>query len=173
MSRFFLDTEFIEAGPKHPLYLISIGIVAENGAEYYAESSEFPSNLASPWVREHVFPLLTWKTAKPLSKICQEICQFVKSQSPVVLIQSAPGVEKYTKPKFWGWFSSYDWVLFCQIFGTMMDLPIHWPQYCNDLKQLCVSKGDPKLIKPENEHHALVDARWNRDMYNFLMKDNS
>lgn len=75
------------------------------------------------------------------------------------------------KPEFWGYYSDYDWVAFCQIFGTMMDLPKGWPMYCRDLKQLCVDLGDPKLPQQgTDEHNALNDARWNKKAYEFLMK---
>ena len=49
---YFLDTEFIE----HPntIQLISIGIVSEDGREYYAVSSEFNYDDADEWVKENV-----------------------------------------------------------------------------------------------------------------------
>ncbi len=51
----------------------------------------------------------------------------------------------------------------------MMDLPEGWPKFCRDLKQLSVDLGSPKHPPdPEGEHDALIDARWNRDLYNFL-----
>jgi hypothetical protein len=51
----------------------------------------------------------------------------------------------------------------------MMDLPKGWPMFCMDLKQLCVLKGDPRLPEQTStEHHALADARWNRDIYRWL-----
>ena len=41
--RYFLDTEFIENGPKKPVQLISIGIVAEDLRQLYRISAEFIS----------------------------------------------------------------------------------------------------------------------------------
>src|SRR5207302_7953785 len=60
------DTEFIESGPEHPIDLISIGIVCEDGREYYGQSVEFEPKKASDWVKEHVFPhleLCPWANA--------------------------------------------------------------------------------------------------------------
>ena len=38
-----------------------------------------------------------------------------------------------------------------------------------DLKQLAVEKGNPELPKQASgEHHALADARWNREVHAFL-----
>ena len=74
------------------------------------------------------------------------------------------------KPEFWAYSASYDWVVFCWIFGEMIDLPEHFPMYCNDLKQLADFIGNPEFRKLDDssEHNALEDAIWNRDFYDFL-----
>ncbi len=55
--KYWMDTEYIER--MHSLDLISIGLVAEDGREFYAESSEVDWTKASRWVLEHVRPKLT------------------------------------------------------------------------------------------------------------------
>ena len=50
--RYFYDTEFIEDGKT--IDLVSIGVVAEDGREYYAVSTEFNESKAGPWVRANV-----------------------------------------------------------------------------------------------------------------------
>ena len=57
--KYWLDTEFI-ARP-YTIDLISIGIVAENGREFYAESNETDWSKASPWTLENVRPQLDGK----------------------------------------------------------------------------------------------------------------
>lgn len=47
----------------------------------------------------------------------------------------------YDDPEFYGYYSDYDWVLFCTMFGTMMDLPDGMPMYCIDLKQMLDEKA--------------------------------
>ncbi|HXO12259.1 MAG TPA: hypothetical protein VN871_07835, partial [Mycobacterium sp.] len=54
--RYFYDTEFIDDG--YNIELISIGIVAEDGREYYAVSTEFNPERAGNWVRANVLPKL-------------------------------------------------------------------------------------------------------------------
>ena len=46
--KYFYDTEFIEDGST--IELVSIGIVAEDGREYYAVSRDFDATRASDWV---------------------------------------------------------------------------------------------------------------------------
>jgi hypothetical protein len=71
-------------------------------------------------------------------------------------------------PEFWGYFSDYDWVVFCWLWGAMLNLPKNFPKYCLDLKQRAWELGvKPKDLLPacEGEHNALIDARWNRELF--------
>lgn len=161
--RYFLDTEFIESGPKKPIQLISIGIVSEDGREYYAISSEFNAKDASPWVGENVLAHLESESVVPrltLREIAIEIYDFIWPDT------------NRPKPEFWGYYSDYDWVVFCQIFGAMMALPKGFPMYCRDIKQLCDDLGNPKLPEQDStEHNALNDAQWNKRAWAFLIGD--
>ena len=47
LVQYFYDTEFIENG--RTIDLVSIGVVAEDGREFYAVSKEFDANAAGPW----------------------------------------------------------------------------------------------------------------------------
>lgn len=140
--RFWFDTEFLEDG--RSIELISIGLVAEDGREYYAETpgAEFLSG-STDWLKENVKPHLTGPTFAR-TKIAREIVTFVGDE-----------------PEFWAYYADYDWVALCQLYGRMIDLPVSWPMFCRDVKQLCDSMGDPPLPKQDSqEHHALADARW-------------
>jgi hypothetical protein len=46
---------------------------------------------------------------------------------------------------FWGYFPAYDWIAFCWLFGSMDELPFHYPQLCLDIKQWAIELGDPEL----------------------------
>ena len=49
--RYFYDCEFIEDG--RVIDLVSIGVVDENGREFYAISTEFDERPAVAWVRRN------------------------------------------------------------------------------------------------------------------------
>lgn len=163
--RYWLDTEFIEDGKT--IDLISIGIVAEDGRELYRENRSADLSKASDWVKEHVIPSLHGPqcpggypaTDCPLRSpfgIRLDVLEFCD-------------IKKHGRPEFWGYYADYDWVAVCQLFGTMMDLPRGWPMYCRDLKQWCDDLGNPSLAKQgDDEHNALADARWNKEVYAFL-----
>lgn len=148
--RFFFDTEFIDDGKT--IDLISIGIKAEDGREYYAESYEFNRSCANEWFINNVLPHLR-EVPKPRAVIAAEIIGFVGQG-----------------PEFWGYYSSYDWVALCQLYGPMIARPSEWPMYCMDLKQFCLSLGNPRLPPQEgkDKHDAMCDARWNFESFKFL-----
>lgn len=154
--RFFLDTEFSERGSTYPIQLISIGIVCEDGRVLYAENKQCDLASCNDWVKKNVVPNLHGPRYT-VAEIGQAIKTFVGDD----------------KPEFWGYYSDYDWVVFCQIFGSMVDLPKGWPMYCRDIKQLCDSKGNPQLPKQSTiEHNALDDALWNKEAWEFLNATN-
>jgi len=72
-------------------------------------------------------------------------------------------------PEFWAFYSSYDWVALCQLYGTMMDLPGGWPMFCNDLKQLMGEVG-VEIVDSRNIHGALAEAEWCKNTYEYLEK---
>lgn len=156
--RFWFDTEFIEDGKT--IDLMSIGIVAEDGREFYAESNECDLSRASPWVKENVIPHLIhgYEGRVHMSRkaIGNAVVSFVGTE----------------KPELWAYYADYDWVALCQLFGTMMDLPKGWPMYCRDVKQIADMLGNPKLPEQgRGEHHALDDAKWTKQAWHFLVAE--
>lgn len=174
--KYFLDTEFIEDGKT--IDLISIGIVSEDGREYYAVSTGFNPSKASDWVLENVLLPMGigrkgWISApdllSPSQKNHWDSQRTLKQIGEEILIFLNPSI--HGKPEFWGYYSDYDWVVFCQIWGTMMDLPSDFPMYCRDLKQWCDQLGNPRLPSQDDaKHNALNDAKWNRKAWNFLQE---
>ncbi len=219
--KYFIDFEFIEGFHKplfgkrrHFIDMISVGIVREDGAEYYAISSEYNYKDASQWVKDNVirpmyiqnihrdernrldrsnFHKYYGKTNKQISKEIIEFCTFKKLHNDSIN-HPAQNIWEYEYPEFYGYYSDYDWVLFCSLFGTMMDLPDGFPMHCIDLKQIVDDKfkehydiysdyGRVKfnrskefeewkksLPRQMDEHNALADAKWNKKLYEFLTR---
>lgn len=156
--RYWLDTEFIEDGKT--IDLISIGIVAEDGREFYGISLDCDHSKASEWVRDNVIAHLP--TVKDLNN--RWMTRDFMQQSIIDFCDPF-----YGKPEFWAYYADYDWVVFAQVFGTMMDLPKGFPMYCRDIKQECDRLGNPELPEQgKGEHNALEDARWNKKAWEFL-----
>lgn len=174
--KYFFDFEFIEDGKT--IDPISLGIVAEDGREYYAVFKEFNQIhfFANPWLVENVLPGLPitkyrpeepWSWANAESDFREPVWRSREDIKQDILYFVDP--YQFGKPSFWAYYADYDWVTLCQLFGRMIDLPKNWPMYCNDIKQLAVSVGDPKLPEQgKGEHNALADAKWNKQAYEFL-----
>ncbi len=151
--KYWIDTEFI-AKP-FVVDLVSIGVVAEDGRAFYAESSEADWAKASPWTLENVRPQLDGK-AMTTEAISYALRDFTDHDE---------------HPVFWGYFPAYDWVAFVGLFGGLEELPFHYPQLCLDIKQWAIELGDPELPRQTTSaHHALNDARWTRDAWTFLAR---
>ena len=252
MSKYFIDLEFLEGtqegwfGETKPtIDLISIGIVCEDGREYYAISKDFnlkeawnrydevvnkhyplgPEYNRVYWIRDNVLKpiwielslkkdpkytkeeimyvwdkltnseryfrmkLLFQLFGKTNKQIAKEIQHFVANR-PIEANKEQWILDYDTKDvSFYGYYCDYDWVVFCWLFGKMIDLPKGFPMYCNDLQQESdriynikkeeyikgggrnfISKISNHLDYPKqtNEHNALADARWNYELYKFL-----
>lgn len=202
--KYFLDTEFHEYKPTltniNTIELISIGIVREDGKELYLVSRNFSviSAFDNEWLKENVLRNIfnefnddekrkfNWIQYQEVvsgkgisnSEIKQEIIDFVGDDE---------------NPTFYGYYADYDWVVFCWLFGRMIDLPRNFPMYCRDLKQMLDERVSAEHLselhshghstlslekvkslsnhpKQENEHNALADARWNKKLYEFLFQ---
>lgn len=150
---YWFDTEFIDN--TKTIDLISIGIVSEDNRTYYAVSNEFDASTADRWVTKHVLnqlpPDSEWKSRETIK---QELLRFIGK----------------TKPHFWVYNGAYDWVIMCQLFGHMRDLPKKFPWFAFDIKQLWHEVGCPDL-PPFNHgkaHNALDDALWTKQSWEYL-----
>lgn len=152
--KYFFDTEFHEDG--RTIDFISIGIVAEDGREYYAVNRDADWNRigAHPWlvanVVPHLPPMQEWK---PKAQIRDEVKDFL-------LVDGEPD------PELWAWFAAYDHVVLAQLFGTMMDLPAGIPMYTHDLRSY-VDWANVRSLpnQAEGVHDALQDARHLKRMH--------
>lgn len=164
-KKYFIDTEFhehkkpikflgITIAKVRTIDLISIGIVCEDGRTYYAINRDLNLKHAKKdkWLKENVLsklpakqelypphgsPLIWQKSMRwlPMCQIRQEIIDFCGGKPDW---DESGTFYKYddTTPIFYGYYADYDWVVFCWIFGTMMQLPNGFPMYAIDLKQM-------------------------------------
>lgn len=147
--RFFYDCEFIEDG--NTIELISIGMVDEQGREYYAVSTEFDPQRAGDWVRSHVLPKLpppadpAWRSR---AAIRDTLFGFLTSAGE--------------RLELWAWLAAYDHVALAQLWGPMPALPRALPRFTRELRQRWEDMGKPALPPPPTDaHDALADARHN------------
>lgn len=179
MSAVDYDLEFLEDG--RTIELISIGMVCDDGREYYAVNSEMPVDriLNHQWLKANVWPHLPLRGYKPAPQmnalqqsdgsldlhdtrvrpkrvIANEVRDF---------IQATPDVE------LWANYGAYDHVALAQLWGQMIHLPEGIPMFTHDIQQERARLSIPYDALPQQqagEHHALADARHNQTVRRWL-----
>jgi hypothetical protein len=155
--RYFYDTEFIDNG--RIIDLISIGVVAADGREYYAVSTEFDPESAGRGVRTHVLP----KLPSPASPVWRSRRQIRED------LEDFLGVDGDEPIELWAWVGAYDHVALCQLWGPMTSLPPQIPRFTRELRQVWEDRGSPRMPpRPSDTHDALVDARHNRRRFELM-----
>lgn len=179
--RVYYDAEFIEDG--HTIDLISIGMVADDGHEYYAVSSEFSmaALAANPWLVENVWPSLPriggdarmhiptrglFGRPRPHHKLLGDLfdrnAPEVKPRAVIArevadFLLGADHRRTMMVPylELWADYGAYDHVALCQLYGPMIDLPEGVPMFTHDLRQEVARLGlkDSDLPQQAAGHH--------------------
>lgn len=159
MTIYCYDTEFLEDGLT--IDLISIGIVCEDGREYYAINADAAWHriVRDDWLMKNVVQCLgDFAAFRPKQLIAYEVAEFLLGGK--------------TAPELWAYFSAYDHVALAQLWGKMIDLPTGIPMRSNDVRQEMERLDVPSDAVPQSGalHNALEDARWNWDMLRELRR---
>jgi hypothetical protein len=171
--RIFLSAEVIEDG--NTIEPISIGMVDERDCALHLCNSECDLSCAEEWVKQFVFPQLPPDTGRGFEIVeSMELNGLRVLQGWGTRKQIADQVLAFMggdTPEFWGYYSDYDWVVLCQLFGKRSALPVGWPMFCSDLRQLMhhsVVRRSSLPIRSCAEHNAIADAVWVRSSVQFI-----
>ncbi|MFD5910206.1 3'-5' exoribonuclease domain-containing protein [Streptomyces massasporeus] len=170
------DLEFLEDG-RH-IELISIGMVCDDGREYYAVNRDMPVRKIRKykWLMENVVPSLpkghgdrrnlvpkSWlfdyanPVVKHRARIADDVLDFIRAAGPDV--------------QLWANYGAYDHVALAQLWGRMIDLPEGVPMFTCDIQQERARLGlrwDELPKQESGEHNALADARHNQFVRRWL-----
>lgn len=175
--RYFFDCEFDEDG--ETIKPLSIGIKAEDGRTFYAEWYGADLDRCNDFVKANVLPHMKWlgnPAAIPAAPCLNSVSSDTHQHAHLEMCDSAEMIRNFLvkwigddDPEFWAYYATYDWMVMCQLFGRMIDLPKRWPKYVLDIVQRLklADKGGWTIPIPEQsgtEHHALADAEWNFDV---------
>lgn len=182
MTALDYDLEFLEDGST--IELISIGIVCDDGREYYAVNRDMPVRRIRKhkWLMENVVPGLPkahgdrrltmpkrWlfdyadPAVKRRKRIAAEVAAFIQATGDPEA--GANDVE------LWANYGAYDHVCLAQLWGPMIDLAPGVPMFTNDIQQEArrLGVGWDELPKQDSgEHNALADARHNQTIRRWL-----
>lgn len=175
MTAIDYDLEFLEDG-RH-IELISIGMVSDDGREYYAVHQDMPKRKIRKhkWLMENVVPHLPrahgdernhqigWlfnpydPCVKSRAQIADDVMDFIRAAGPDV--------------QLWANYGAYDHVALAQLWGPMIALPEGIPMFTHDIQQERSRLGlawDDLPKQEGSEHNALADARHNQTVRRWL-----
>ncbi|NUP16575.1 MAG: hypothetical protein HOZ81_10800 [Streptomyces sp.] len=179
MTAIDYDLEFLENG--RTIELISIGMVCDDGREYYAVNSDMPVDeiLNHQWLKANVWPHLPLRGYKPPPQInalqqsdgvldlhdTRVKPKWVIANEVRDFLQATPDLE------LWANYGAYDHVALAQLWGPMVRLPEGVPMFTCDIQQERARLGIPWDALPkqeQGEHNALADARHNQTVRRWL-----
>jgi hypothetical protein len=179
--KLFLNTKF--TGLHQDTTLISIGIVAETGCEFYAEFTDYDASQVDDWLLENVINRLIYKGNRNYAYT--EGAHVGRLGNRKYIAQEFENwLESFDAKRFeiWSDCLSYDWVLFCQLWGHAHNIPKSIYYIPFDICTLMAIKGiDPDINReefapssdfcdiPHEKHNALWDAKVIKACYKKLM----
>jgi hypothetical protein len=174
MTRVFFDTEF--TGLHQNTTLISIGLIAETGETFYAELTDYDSDQVDEWIAKNVISKLDLDGSYPHN--VREL--LIKGDKGVVKSELERWFSQFDSVEMWSDCLSYDWVLFCELFGHAFKVPKNIFYIPFDICTLFKVKGiDPDVSREtfsgldiegeQSKHNAMWDAIVIKACYQKLM----
>lgn len=164
MIKVFLDTEF--ANLHDQATLLSLALVDERGDAFYSILPSAEGEALSPFVREHVLPVL-----EKLPQMNEgRLTSFRGSRQEVVVVLTSWLENRGDVVQVWADVACHDWQQFCSLFGGVQSLPTCIHYIPMDLATLLWARGvNPDSVRssllaqeflPEGyvPHNALSDA---------------
>lgn len=176
--KIYFDTEF--TGLVKNSDLISIGCVTENGHQFYAEFMDYNPLLVDDWLQKNVIDNLLFndrdkfikrdgnsifmKDIKRNIKDTFEI--FISDMKYVIMVSDI---------------SSYDWVLFCDMWEGALNIPKKIDPFCRDIGHYLEDKGynpfkhsregilkKKGIVIDGDKHNSLYDAKVIKEIANLF-----
>ena len=187
--KYYYDSEFLDDGKT--IELISIGIVSDDGREYYAVNCEMPVDRIAkhPWLLRNVVPSLPVLRAKRTLSDVLESFTYGKDFSFALDTNFACVKPRWvianevrefllageSEPELWAYYGAYDHVVYAQLWGPMIDLPAGLPKRTNDIMQEAKRQGRIDQLPKQTKglHNALEDARHVKIMHDWLQERQS
>lgn len=199
MTKLFFDCEF--TGLHKKTTLMSIGIISECGKIFYAEMTDYDKDHIDDWLQEKIienFILSNEDNKTPLfiewfrdnvslffeKSVTDETLDITLFQSNKedLKIALTNWLDQFESVEVWSDYLSFNWVLFCDIFGGAFDVPQNIYYIPFDICTFFKIKGiDPDISRedftnvfPEDnqlKHNSLYDALVIKACYDKLTKN--
>jgi len=169
LTKIFFDTEF--TGLRQRTTLISIGLISECGKTFYAEVMDYDKFQVDRWIQENVIDKLILNDWAFGTKVEGDNTK-VKCSLHDLRYYISQWLGQFEQVEMWSDCLAYDWVLFCNIFGSAFNVPENVYYIPFDICTLFKFRGiDPDISREKYafgevyaemlkmKHNALADAK--------------
>lgn len=177
MVKCFFDCEFTQLVPNTTL--VSIGIVADNGKEFYAETTDYDQSLVNEWIEENVLENLLLNDFDIVNETVGALTM-VKDTTEKVGLKLQEWLNTFDKVEMWSDVMHYDMYLFQGLMGGAFSVPSHVDYIGYDIATVMKMFGlDPDLSREAFidrpiegiKHNSLYDARVIQACYSKLQRN--
>jgi hypothetical protein len=193
-TKLFIDLEF--TGLHQATTPISLGIVSECGKTFYAEFTDYDRTQLNDWLEENIIPNTWVAVHEPITSMGEVVGDsrwadvHVFGSSDYIKPFLEEWLSQFEKIVIWSDCLSYDWVLFCNIWGHAFSIPENIYYIAMDICTVFeMNNIDPDISREEYceienfteektkvlyndfksvKHNALWDAFIIRECYNKL-----
>jgi len=165
-TKVFFDTEF--TGLHQKTTLISIALIAESGESFYAEFTDYDKDQVDDWLQSNVINKLKYRHTMPKGFVGVKETKFTCGAGNKERVAEAlkTWIKQFENVEMWSDCLSYDWVLFCDLFGHAFNIPKNIYYIPFDIATLFKEKGiDPDISREEfceieymDKHNSYYDA---------------
>lgn len=181
MMKIFFDTEF--TGLHQHTTLVSIGCVAEDGREFYAEMTDYDRSQADDWIRDNVIANLIYGSEIENRGWIEGVYTGRKGDTDFVAMGLVNWFSEIGSIQMISDCLSYDWVLFCNLWGHAFNIPAFVSPAPRDINQDMADYLDmdekvafdyprekfAEIEDVDQKHNALWDAKVIKACYEKLM----
>lgn len=184
--KIFFDTEF--SGLRKDTELISIGLISEDGREFYAEISDIDTKNVDKWVYDNVLMNTVEFGNAYVLDICENENNYYVGTKLDVSNYLREWLMQFDDVELVSDVCHYDMVLFIDLFGTAFDLPTNVGASCHDINQdiariynmtekEAFDYSREKLLEGHNiniggeKHNSMYDARVIQKLYELLLEE--
>lgn len=172
--RIYFDTEF--TGLYKDTQLISIGLISEDGREFYGEISDIDTKNLDKWIYDNVLMNTVEFGNTYVLDICEDENNYYVGTKNDIASYLQEWLMQFDDVELVSDVCHYDMVLFIDLFGTAFDLPTNVGSSCHDINQdiariynmtekEAFDYSREKILEGHNvstfgeKHNSLYDAR--------------
>lgn len=184
--KIFFDTEF--EGLYKDANLISIGLISENGKEFYAEINDINPDKQESWIKSNVLDNTVEYGEVQVLDIVNDENDYYVGDKEYIGSQLREWLMQFGEIELVSDVCHYDMVLLIDLFGSAMDLPGNVCPSCHDINQdiarvynmtekEAFNYSRELLLEGNNistegqKHNSMYDARVIKSLYEILEND--